>query len=365
MKIVVVGGGIMGLATARGLARRGVEVTLLEQGPLPNPKASSWGEHRLIRTPYGAEVGYTRLVSDAFAAWDRLWEDLGESLYRPTGTLAFGSGAEDGWTSRSRATLERLGVPMEVLDGADLAARFPHLDFHEVRWGFHLTGGGALLCGRICEAIAGWLADGRADVRANTAVASVDLEAGEVRIASGERLVADAVVVAAGPWTARLVDGMDARIAPSRQVVTFAEPPPRFAEAWARSPMVIDVGAAGFYAVPPVAGTRLKIGDHTFSRTGDPDGDREATEAEAAAVFDCARSRFVDFHDYRLIGRRTCFYTVEGDERFVVEPRGRGWVLAGFSGHGFKFGAWVGEQVAAALLGEVDAGELTRRAAGR
>jgi glycine/D-amino acid oxidase-like deaminating enzyme len=40
-------------------------------------------------------------------------------------------------------------------------------------------------------------------------------------------------------------------------------------------------------------------------------------------------------------------------------------VLAGFSGHGFKFGALIGEAVAAALTGERPAAAITAWAAGQ
>src|SRR6267378_5846255 len=62
MKAIIVGGGIMGLATAWALARDGHEVELLEQGALPNPLASSMDEHRLIRHPYGDRRGYARMI---------------------------------------------------------------------------------------------------------------------------------------------------------------------------------------------------------------------------------------------------------------------------------------------------------------
>ena len=70
---------------------------------------------------------------------------------------------------------------------------------------------------------------------------------------------------------------------PSRQVVAFLTPPPALAEVWATAPMLLDVGAQGFYAVPPAEGSPLKVGDHRFSRRGEPDREREPTEAELRA----------------------------------------------------------------------------------
>jgi len=362
---IVVGAGIMGLCTAWGLVRRGWRVTVLEQGPIPNPLASSAGQHRLIRHPYGDSVGYTTMIPRAFDAWDMLWADLGVRHFHRTGTLAFGTGAATGWTERSLATLKVLGVPgVEQLDRGALTERFPWLRFEAVTGGFFMESGGALLCGAIVADLARWLVGQGADVRPHTAVTAVDLAAGTV-IAAGEELRADHVIVAAGPWSARLLPDLAARVKPSRQVLALVDPPADLAGTWASAPMILDVGTAGFYAVPPVAGTQLKIGDHSFSLQGDPDRDREAREAEVRAVYDCASSRFARFDEYTLAGSRTCFYTVEPDERFIVEQRGAAWILAGFSGHGFKFGALLGLEVAAAASGERDPARLARWAAGQ
>jgi glycine/D-amino acid oxidase-like deaminating enzyme len=78
-----------------------------------------------------------------------------------------------------------------------------------------------------------------------------------------------------------------------------------------------------------------------------------------------ARSRLVEFERYRPVAARTCFYSVAPGERFIVEPVGRALVLAGFSGHGFKFGAVMGEAVAAALSGERSLSAIQAWAAGR
>jgi len=87
MKITVVGAGIAGLSTAWSLVKRGHEVTLLEQGTIPNPLAASGDHHRIIRRAYGAATGYSRAITEAYAAWDELWGDLGAVHHDPRGFL--------------------------------------------------------------------------------------------------------------------------------------------------------------------------------------------------------------------------------------------------------------------------------------
>jgi glycine/D-amino acid oxidase-like deaminating enzyme len=149
-------------------------------------------------------------------------------------------------------------------------------------------------------------------------------------------------------------------------VACYLEPPPELAAAWTAAPMVLDIDAdAGFYLVPPRPGYGMKMGDHTFSLTGDPEADRTASAAERDAVIAHAAHRLTGFADYRVAETRTCFYTVQPEERFIVAPLGaRGWVMTGFSGHGFKFGALMGEAMAAAIAGERPPEDLTSRAAG-
>jgi glycine/D-amino acid oxidase-like deaminating enzyme len=205
-----------------------------------------------------------------------------------------------------------------------------------------------------------------AAVTSGLAVRAVDPDRGQVTLASGASLAADQVVVAAGPWVARLLPRMGARVTPSRQVVVYADPPAPLLAAWRAMPVVIDLDqTSGFYLIPPVAGFPLKLGDHRFSLTGDPDRDRGATAADTAAILAVCRERLCAFDRFTIGEARTCFYDVEPKERFIVEPVGkRGWVMSGFSGHGFKFGALLGETLAAAIGGERDPAAVARYAAG-
>ena len=107
--------------------------------------------------------------------------------------------------------------------------------------------------------------------------------------------------------------------------------------------MVLDIDPkCGFYLVPPVAGTNIKVSDHSFTLTGNPDCDRIAMKEEALTIYQLCQQRLQDFDHYQLQNARTCFYTVAPQEHFILESRGKSWLMSGFSGHGFKFGALLG-----------------------
>lgn len=363
MKIAVIGAGINGLSCAWALARDGHAVSVYEQGPIPNPLGSSYDQNRLIRFPYGANLGYTRMVSAAYDAWERLWADLGETLYARTGTLALARD-EDSWTDHSAATLTEAGVEARRMSPGEIESIFPMLRTEGVRYGLYLSSGGELFATRILEALARHLRDRGVDVFDHTPVRSVDVERGRAVLHDGTAVSADVLVIAAGPWVGRLLPSMAARVTPSRQVLAYVEPPPEYADHWRRGPMLMDLDGAGFYLVPPYGGTDLKIGDHRFSLTGEPDLDREPSQAEAQAVFEQARRALRDFARYRIKATRTCFYTVEPGECFLVEQLGRAWLVSACSGHGFKFGALTGLTIADGVAGRRDAGEIATRAAG-
>jgi len=348
--VLVLGAGIMGLSAAWGLARGGFSVRVVEQDEIPNPRGASVDHHRLIRHAYGAEAGYMRMVDDAYRAWELMWCDIGEVLHVPTGVLAVSDKAE-GWLADTRAALAADGRPFTDLTAAEVAARWPIFTEAGIGAALHIEAGGVLLAGRIVAALARHLAARGVVIERARAVA-VDAARAALRLADGSERAADLLVVAAGPWAPRLLPAALApRVMASRQIVVLLEPPAALAGAWARAPMLLDLAdRGGFYAVPPVAGTPLKIGDHRFSRRGDAEDDpREATAAEAEEILAFARPRLRGLADYRVVGARACYYDVAEEERFIIEPlSARCLVMSGFSGHGFKFGAVLGLALAAA-----------------
>lgn len=361
---LILGAGIMGLSAAWGLSRAGFAVRVVEQDEVPNPRGSSVDDHRLIRHAYGAAAGYMRMIDPAYAAWDLLFGEAGERPYVPTGVLALAN-APGGWLAESRAALRADGHAVEDLGAAEVAARFPYLSPGGIADAFALPTGGVLLARRIVAMLARLLAARGVGIERARAVGA-DPARGVLTLEDGTRREADLLVLAAGPWGPRFLPALGARVRPTRQIVVRLAPPEEHAAGWARAPMLLDLAEdGGFYAVPPVAGTPLKIGDHRFAPTADPDGPREATAAEAEAILGLARHRIRDLDRYRILSAAACWYDVEPAERFVVEPLGhRAFVMGGFSGHGFKFGPLLGLALAKAAGDATLAAHLPAWAAG-
>ena len=338
----------MGLSAAWALLREGFAVRIVDQAPPPNPRGASVDDHRLIRHAYGAQAGYMRMVDAAYAAWDDLWSELGEVLHVPTGVLAIDE-AGGAWMAASRAALRADGRAVTDLTRAEAVARFPFLSADGLAGAFWCPEGGVLLAERVVAGLARLVAGKGAVIETARAV-RVDAAHASITLEDGSRRGADVLVVAAGPWIPRLLPAIGGRVTPSKQVLVRLAPPPEMVEAFAGAPMILDLHG-GFYMVPPVAGTPLKIGDHSFSLAGDPDDpDRTPDPREAERILDLARRRIPALGSFRHLGAAVCFYDVEPDERFVVEKISRrAWVMSGFSGHGFKFGPILGRRLAEAI----------------
>lgn len=364
--VIVVGAGIAGLSTAWALEKRGFAVEVFEQGPIPNPRASSYDEHRITRHAYGALEGYAYLMPDAFAMYDAMFRDIGADHFARSKVVYF-LRDETGWHAPSARSLARLGSGMRDVPLAEVPGRFPMVETDGLTRAVETDEGGMLFPIRILTDLTVALGNRGVGFHSDTRVTAVDPDAGLV-VANGRDHRADRVVVAAGAWVNKLTPLLEDTVVPSRQAVMYVAPPPELAKAWAEAPVLIDMGLqSGTYTLPPRRGTRLKVGDHAFTRAGDADGDRIATAADTARLERAARLSYRGFDRYQVLEKKICFYTVTRDEseRFAVRPwGGRAWVVSACSGHGFKLGPLIGDTVAGAIAGERSPEEATRLAAG-
>ncbi len=364
MRVIVVGGGIMGLSTALSLRRQGHRVTIFEQASIPNPLGSSVDQHRLIRHPYGQMGGYSRMVGPALRAWSQTWDTLGQSYLHPTGTLIL---ARDNleWAESSISDMADMGIEHSILNSTQLKTLAPMLSTSGIELAAWVNSGGILLAEEIIRAMARCLVMQGVVLNTHTPVIDIDPIRSAITLEDGSQVRADRLVVTAGPWVRDIFPAAMGRIKPSRQLVLYLKPPKPLAEAWQKTPMVLDIqGNGGIYVVPPVASTGLKVGDHSFSMKGHPSTKRTANKGEISVLFEACRNRILDLNSYEISETKICFYTVQKDERFIVENIDKAVLMSGFSGHGFKFGALMGAIASGMLNGTIHPNEGTRLAAG-
>jgi sarcosine oxidase len=355
MKVIVVGAGVSGLSTAWALARQDVDVTLIEQGPIPNPLSASGDQHRIIRRAYGGQGGYQRRISAAYDAWDQMWEDLGRKHLVDTGFLLLSQEPGDEG-EEYRDGLIAGGYPFEQMSPSETGERFPFIDGSTIRFGAYSEEGGVLLCQKIASDMRDWLIAIGVDVRENTKVISLDETSGSVRLENGDELTADRVVVTAGAWVLGLLPDLAASLTTYRTAVAYLTPPADLKPHWEKGPVILDVGGkVDGYVLPPVAGTGLKVGAGCHKYVTTPDKDREAAPGEGVRIRDYFSPPFARIGDYGVADVVTCAYTFTSDEHFFLSERGKVVAVSACSGHGYKFGAVVGQKVAAGVLsGDVD-----------
>ena len=322
-EVVVVGAGVMGLATARALAQAGRDVVVCEQFELGHERGSSHGSSRIVRLSYPDER-WVRLAQETFPLWRKLETESGRRLLTLHGTLDLGD-----WEP-NRDALAACGAPFEVLDAGQIEQRFGILaDPGES--GLLQADGGIV---HADEAVAAF-ADGL-DVREHVRVETVD-EDGDGVTTGGVR--ARVAVVTAGAWAPKLV-GVDAT--PTVETVTYFD-------LGRPTPSVIDTttGARHGYALAS-PGDSVKAGLHQSGRPVDPDEpgvpDRELSARTAAWV----ERRFPGSGPPRKT--ETCLYTIRENDEFLLERRGRIVVGSPCSGHGFKFAPVVGQRLASLAL---------------
>lgn len=357
MRIAIIGAGGVGSAAARFLARDGHEVTVLEQFAVDHDRGSSYGQSRVIRRVY-PDVFYTTLMERAYRLWRELEAEAEETLLLETGGLFFGP-AEHPELRCAEAALCEAGVSFEVWDARRTAKEIPSLRLAPDEVAISQPDTGILRASRCVRANVALARAHGAVVRENTAVTGYEGTAQGVRLtlADGQTLLVDRLILTAGPWTPALLADLSLPLRVTRQPYAhFAPAGDGAAFRLGAFPVWIDM-ATYFYGFPEhdeLPGVKIAL--HQPGEATDPASvRRDIDDADRALLWEYARRRFSGLTD-RITYEKVCLYTNTPDEDFILDrhPRDpRIVVVAGLSGHGFKFTVLLGE-LAATLAADRD-----------
>ncbi|MFB6304562.1 MAG: NAD(P)/FAD-dependent oxidoreductase [Haloferacaceae archaeon] len=339
MRVVIVGGGIVGVATAHRLSRAGADVVVCERSTL----GAGSTDRALggIRAQF-AEPANVALSTEAMSVWTDFEETFGVDIdYRRHGYL-FLTGDEATAASFERAVAMQRdhGVPSEFLDPDEARRRLPELNAERYIGATYAPTDGTADPHLALQGFAKGARREGAEIR--TGVAVTDVAFGDDgRVAGVDtddgRVDADWVVNAAGPWAATVSAMADVSVpvAPKRRQLAVVEPSVPYP---ADAPLTADVDA-GVHFAPERAGNAVVGGhfdgpdpDHDpGSYPTDYDLDWVTTALERAA--DCAGYFGADT---RVRNGWAGLYAVTPDHSPIIEESRPGFVNAvGFSGHGF------------------------------
>jgi glycine/D-amino acid oxidase-like deaminating enzyme len=333
--VTVVGAGVFGASTARELALRGADVTLIEQYTPGTVRSGSGGDTRLSRAAHGDVEWYTLLSQRARTLWLELQEETGTRIWEPVGVAWFAQ-REDGFEAQSRSTLEAAGIPCEWLSPEDARDLYPSLGIDDLKAVLYEPDSGVLHARRATQLL---VDDGvRHGVKLESRAATVD-----------DAPQADVVVWACGAWLPKLFpDHVELRIS-RRDVYFFGTD-----AAWSGTPGFCDYDAP-FYGHGEIGGLGAKVAPDVPGVEIDPDRlDRLPLPALEQAARDYTALRFPSLADAPIVGSRVCQYELTGDTHFLFArhpERPSWWLLGGGSGHGFKHGPALAEYVADCVEG--------------
>lgn len=348
--VIVIGGGLMGSATAWRLAVRGADVVLLEQFEPGHDRGSSYGSSRIFRLAYPVE-SYVRLAADALELWRSLESTLGTSVLTMTGAVDHGP---EQATLALATVLQDAGHHADLLTPVEAARRWPGLRF-DTSVLFHPEAG-RLHADRAVRMLQQAAVRAGAEARFGVRVERVEAhdDHASVTLRSGEVVRAPVVVVAAGGWLPTVFG--DVFDLPPLRVTQ--EQPVHFpaSDALTGWPSFIHHPGAelspdalgGVYGLGSEDG--VKVGGHGIGPLVDPDHrDRSIDTGAVARLVDYARAWLPGVDHTRPVAS-TCLYTTTPDHDFLIDRRGPLALLGGFSGHGFKFGPAIGELAARLVL---------------
>lgn len=358
---VIAGGGVVGCSLAYQLARRGLDVVLLERDELGSQSTARCAGG--VRQQFSSEtnVRLQRLAVRLLRDFDV--ETGGHADFRQVGYLFLLGRPEEAADFRGLVDAwHRWGLTEARWVSPEEARRLvPVLDVEDVIGGTFCPTDGLASPADVTAGYAGAARRHGARLREHVTVQGVDIDGGRVRaVRTGDGAIATPLVFdCAGAWSAEVgrMAGVDVPVRPFRRHVFVTDAVP---EVTRSTPMTVDF-ATSFYFHPEGDGVLLGMSDRQEPSTFSTDVNWELLE------------RLVPVAAHRVpvlerAGIRTGWaglYETTPDHQAVLGPveEVEGfWCACGFSGHGFMQAPAVGLVLAELLLegrSEVDVSSLS------
>lgn len=346
---VVVGGGIAGTSSCFFLAERSDRsVLLLEKDRIAG--GSTGDSSAIIRHHYGPMERYTEMAEWSHEFYRDFESRTGEPLaYEPNPLVRLGIEGERSaeYALEGFETMSALGIPVSRHDPESLEAAFPMLSLSGVDLGVEDETAAYSDATDAAMGFSRAAQDRGATVATGTTVTDIETDGDEVAAVRTDegRVETDAVVVAAGPWTDRLMASVDVPLERSREQVLLLEAPTEFQEKYPEGLPTTSPPDANWY-VRDDFGDGVLVATHHSGSGADPDAYANSPdESVKLRLIEELTAFCPELDSAGLRGEYCGIYSNTPDYDFVIDQVGPAgcYVACGFSGHGFKHGPAVGK----------------------
>lgn len=347
---IVIGLGAMGSATAYHLARSGYRTLGLDAFGRGHTNGSSHGRTRGIREAYAESPDYVPFVQRAYTLWRELEAESDRHLLTITGGISIGRSNAPGTRGYAvqQESAARYGLAIETLTGDEVMARYPGFHLPEGYFGIYDPHTGFLLPVDCVTAHLDLALRHGATLHHDEAVRQWTADGGGVKVETAhDTYTASRLVITAGPWAGQILRDLGLPLTPWHVYNVYFEPTqPALFDADRFPVWGLDVPEGGYYGVPYRPEDGFKIGRHDWGEPCTPEtAANVVTDAEIAAY-----RAIIETYLPAAVGpvraTATCIYTMTPDGHFIIDRHPAYSQVAygcGFSGHGFKFSAAVGE----------------------
>lgn len=361
VEYAVLGAGVIGSSCAYLAARAGYSVALIEQFEVGHNRGSSHGESRITRLSYDLPI-YVQMARRTFELWAEVEQSSGEQLYLRTGGLDIGI-AGDSRLEACRLSMEAEKVPYEVLDRAEINARYPQFRLRTGVQGLVQEQTGILSASLCVKTLAALAVSNGALLLQETEANRIELAGNKVVIHANEHTVeASYLVICAGAWAGPLLRklGLELSLTVTKEQWAFFDPlePDMFVPG--KFPVFIDYqgregsGGIGWYGFPIFGKPGVKTSVHRCGAATTANTRTFEVDEEKLAELKNHMTEILPAAAGEVISTGTCLYTNSDDTHFVIDylPGHKNVVLfTGCSGHSFKFGPVIAETLISLLRG--------------
>ncbi|MGZ3620276.1 MAG: NAD(P)/FAD-dependent oxidoreductase [Candidatus Binataceae bacterium] len=357
-EVIVVGAGVVGCSLAFHLARSGARVTVFDKaGEVCAGMSARSGALLRMHYTFAPEAELAWKSLGYFANWEAMVgrdaERRGCGFVRTGFAIVVGPPNVEKLRANV-AMMRAVGIDTSVVEPAELQSLEPAINVDDVALAAYEPQSGYADPLATTRSMAEAAARHGAAFKLGVPIDAIEAASGRIRgvvDAAGIRYAADAVCVAAGPWTDRLLKPLGAAIGirAERAQIAFFKRPPALKHCGC-----IDTISGSYFRPQGDAETLIGLGDVKAEYEPDPDSFREDNDADfVTEVAERLAHRVPSMAGAGYSRGHAGIYDVSPDSRAVMGPvpeAGGLYVAAGFSGTGFKTAPAVGAAMAELIL---------------